>query len=169
LGAEWRWTSRRGFWYRGRRWKLCNTWPQMKGNDEKKWMEDLEVKTILTLELKWRTNCWMIIAKAKNWCFIVRWTMKYKIKNLWSKNLKLVYQQYQFIEGFLLIIILSHYNIMLIFQKKFKISNLETCMLNLGILLTHSLPWYIMDNGVSKLINLIILTLKIWYGIVCQS
>ncbi len=36
--------------------------PQMRGNDKKKWMEDLEVKTILTSKLQikdelWDNNC----------------------------------------------------------------------------------------------------------------
>ncbi len=48
----------------------------MQGNEKEEQMEDLEVKIILTSKLQ------MIIVEAINLCFIMKWTMKYIMKNL---------------------------------------------------------------------------------------
>jgi hypothetical protein len=62
----------------------------MRGNEEER-MEDLEVKTILIPEIQMKDKSLDDNYKMKNWWFILRWTIKYRMKNLWSINLKYVY------------------------------------------------------------------------------
>jgi hypothetical protein len=65
----------------------------MTGNEEER-MEDLKVKTILILELQMKDKSLDDNYKVRNWWFILRWTIKYIMKNLWSRNPKLIYWWY---------------------------------------------------------------------------
>jgi len=62
----------------------------MRGNEEKK-MEDLGVKTILIPKLHMKDKLLDDNYRMRDWWFILRWTIKYKMKNLWSRNPKSIY------------------------------------------------------------------------------